>query len=444
MRVSPVNWLERVQWLLVGLIPVIAMHRYREIIWRAPVVPVRTPAEFTGIVLFLVDYLMVAGLVIGVLRWLFDRDSARHFASTTEHVIRMRGGFIWVGLVVWMGLGTLWAYEPQLARYATLHTAGCLLIGFWIADIVRRGHQMPLLVVYVTGAAAHSALALAQAAHSGEIGLDWLGEASQEFVSGSFRAYGLTDNPNSLGGYLVVALFASLALLIQVTGDMNWKTGLAALATVLIGFGLLTTLSRGAIAATCVALIPLGIAGRGKYRQLAQHHKLALGGLVLLPVIGGIVVFGPQLQGRLNEVTTDEWQQERYYFNRNFYVADTNAAIKESGPLGVGSNNLMIAIARLRLDAHGTLYPVHNVYWLIRAENGWPGLAIFLIACAVTFMGVRWRTVSPSLAWGCGLMAVCLIMMVEFYFWASPHSVPLLFFALGMIWGHGRIQPRDG
>ena len=120
MRVSPVNWLERVQWLLVGLIPVIAMHRYREIIWRAPVVPVRTPAEFTGIVLFLVDYLMVAGLVIGVLRWLFDRDSARHFASTTEHVIRMRGGFIWVGLVVWMGLGTLWAYEPQLARYATV------------------------------------------------------------------------------------------------------------------------------------------------------------------------------------------------------------------------------------------------------------------------------------------------------------------------------------
>ncbi len=433
--------LERFQWLLLGVIPLVAMHRYRHVIWRAPVTPITTPAEFTGIVLFLVDYALAAAIIVGALRWLFDQDSTRHFANTAESVIRTRGGFAWVGLVVWMGAGVLWAYDPPLARYATLHTACCLLMSFWLADIVRSGHGTPLLIVYVSGAAAHGLLALAQYGQGGGIGLSWLGESRFVFVTGTFRAYGLTDNPNSLGGYLAVALFASLALLYRFTGTFSWKTGLAALATLVIGLGLFTTLSRGAIGAALVALIPLGAAVRGRYRRLATPHKLILAGIVLLALAGGAASFGQPLQERLIEVTSDEWQPEQYYFNRNFYLADTNAAIKESGLWGVSSNNLMTAIARLRLDSFGVRYPVHNVYWLIRAENGWPGLFLFLIALGTAFIGIRWREISPALIWGCGLLAIVLMMMVEFYFWASPHSVVLLFFVLGMVWGH--VLPQD-
>jgi hypothetical protein len=44
-------------------------------------------------------------------------------------------------------------------------------------------------------------------------------------------------------------------------------------------------------------------------------------------------------------------------------------------------------------------------------------------------------TLSPLLIWSCCFLAICLIMMLEFFFWASPHSKVLLFVVLGMIWG---------
>jgi O-antigen ligase len=146
--------------------------------------------------------------------------------------------------------------------------------------------------------------------------------------------------------------------------------------------------------------------------------------------------FGPKLQTRLSDFFQENTDTSgNYFLNRDFYVIDTNAAIKKSGIFGVGANNLMLAIARLGLDPHETRYPVHNVYWLIRAEQGFPGIILFLVACGFALKGIRSLSLSPVLIWSCGFLAICLIMMLEFFFWASPHSQVLLFVVLGMIWG---------
>ncbi len=430
------HWLEPLQWFLLGIIPVMAMHRSRFVVWRAPSPPINTPVEFLGIVLFPVDYLIAALVVVGLLRWLFNPVSARHFYHTFETVLVTQGGIVWVMLIVWMGLGAPGAYSAHLARYATLHTAACLLLSLWLADTVRENRSTVILPIYVTGAALQGGLAIAQTLHSGDLGLRWLGEGEPPFGTASLRAYGLTDNPNSLGGYLVVALFACLAMLYAIGPRFNRQMWLTASFFLLVSMGLLTTFSRGAIGAAAVAMIPLGIAAKSELMRLSNRHRALLTGIGVLILAGSILFFGPKLQARLSDFfqkNTDE--SGDYFLNRNFYVVDTNAVIKKSGISGVGANNLMLAIARLGLGQDATRYPVHNVYWLIRAEQGFPGMILFLIACGFALKGIRSLTLSPSLIWSCGFLAICLIMMLEFYFWASPHSQVLLFVVLGMIWG---------
>jgi hypothetical protein len=93
----------------------------------------------------------------------------------------------------------------------------------------------------------------------------------------------------------------------------------------------------------------------------------------------------------------------------------------------------MLEIARLNPDYPVQKYPIHNAYWVARAEAGIPGLILLVLACGAALLSFR-----QSWIWACCFLGICAIMMIEFYFWSSPHSRVLVFFTLGMLWGHKR------
>jgi hypothetical protein len=392
--------------LLLGLVPVLAMHTHRTILWTESSPRINTPVEFLGIVLFLSDYLLLALSVIGIVRWIIEPER-RHSLSTL-----MPQGVVWILLTIWLSIVVFWSRHPIPARYFVLHTILLLMYAFWLADFVQRGWERFILTVVVLGMSAHSLIAIAQFVHQGALGLSCLGEIPPSPGS-PFRAYGLTDNPNSLGGYLMIGLFAALALAYLTKNRWCW------LALAIIGTALLTTLSRGAIGATVLALLVFVA-----FRPMSSRVRLAL--------LGGMaVVLGIGVVTRLDSFS---WHSDGDMFlNRNFFRMDTALVIEDSPYWGVGGNSLMLEIARLNPDYPVQKYPIHNAYWVARAEAGIPGLILLVLACGAALLSFR-----QSWIWACCFLGICAIMMIEFYFWSSPHSRALVFFTLGMLWGHKR------
>lgn len=430
------RWLEHfghhITPMILGLVPMLAMHRARHIVWLAPLPPLQTPVDFMGIVVFPVDGVMWLAIGIGLLDWALNTRSRTAEWDLLRDLLSWRAAGVWIALLCWMVLGIGWATDPTLVRYATLTTAAQLLFGLLVARQVVCDHATRLIAVFLVGATLHSLIALAQYAHGSAVGLSWLGEQSTPAGLTEFRAYGLTDNPNSLAGYLAVAWFAALARIVTQDEHRAWRL----VAAGIIGAALLSTLSRGGILGTALASLPLlALGGRGLFAANIPRARWLLAVTLASMVIIG-AVFTPELLRRLDQTRQrPAGTQETYFLGRNFYVDDTNAVIQTSRWYGVGSNNLMGEIARRYQGKYGTRYPVHNVYWLVRAELGIPGFALFCVACWIALTRLMPLRLTPRLVWACGWLAIMLIMLVEFYFWASPHSRVLLFFVLGMVWG---------
>ena len=80
----------------------------------------------------------------------------------------------------------------------------------------------------------------------------WLGHARIEEFSGVFRAKGLLENENQLGEITALCLMVPLQLFLA--GDRRWKRGAGLLICVLLSFGLVTSISRGAVLAVLAGL----------------------------------------------------------------------------------------------------------------------------------------------------------------------------------------------
>jgi hypothetical protein len=158
----------------------------------------------------------------------------------------------------------------------------------------------------------------------------------------------------------------------------------------------------------------------------------------------GIIALRDPILARINEAIppTRHSSDENLILNRNFYLTDTRKVMAHSSLLGVGSNNLMREISFINTaPPHVRRYPVHNAYLVMRAEGGVPGLILFGLACLSILSGLR-RTQSRAFIWACAFCGICLVMLVEFYFWSSHHSQVLLFFVLAMYWGSNLTEKK--
>jgi hypothetical protein len=414
--------LPKLRWLFICALPVLSPLTFRQVVWQTMPQSV-VFVEFRGVVLFVSDYVLAGVLILSALQLLHDVSYREHFYHTASVVFFHYKGIFWVGLCSWMALSTLWAREPVLAAYSTIHVGMSLVMALIVADVVRHENARGILVVFCTGAIIQTAIATAQMFNRGPIGIEALGEITLGDPPYD-RGYGLTVNPNNLSGFLATSLFASYALF-QQSRNAKYHSRFWSVVSIgcgfVIGIGLLAASSRASILSLIVIVALIWL----RYKRVQAgllttiRRIVSIIDAVIMIWIGLLLVSGTP---------------SHMFRRRNFYFEETTAVVQSFSWLGTGAGNLMIEIAHLRDGFAELLLPAHNVFLVIRAELGIPGLALFILGC-LAILVIPEIDVVEIPVWRYCFVAICVTMLLDYYFWGDHRSSVLLFWVLGMHWG---------
>ncbi len=355
------------------------------------------------------------------------------------------------GLALLATVSALWAPLAWLALYQAARL--WLLFGLFLVVATASEARLALAWGLLISGAIQASIGLAQFALQRTLGLRDLGElvmrpewsgASVITVNGipTLRAYGLTQHPNLLGGYLMVAVLigAGLALSQRVP---RWQA-IAAIALTGLSFaGLLVTFSRAAWLGLAVGgLVALALLVRPAVRaQVAWPAARAT--IAVLAAIGSVfaVTQWPLLRPRLG--LSVEGVEIRSVDERSGLEASAWTLIGEHPWVGVGYGSFSIALWQRKppaLDAYPIYQPVHRVPLLALAELGPPGGVLWLILAFGPWIAL-WRRrktwpgpdVPLELAAGiCGaIAALTVVSWFDYYPWFSQQGRLLLW----ILWG---------
>ncbi len=384
-----------------------------------------TPVEFRIVSISIPDYFVLLLFALTIGRLLFDAEYRQQLALTANWVITSWGGRWWGVLALWMVIGTLWAGDSTMLRFTTLHYVVLLVMAVILADLTRRRSEIALLLALVLSAVIQSIIAVIQMVNDGPLGLWGLGEIDRFAyeTTAFYRAPGLSMHPNYLGGYLMVALFAC-AVLIRQNIQNKKSIILPVLAGLVIGVGMVTTLSRSAMLSTAIGFAPIIalILWSG-----ARRSRWLIGGGVVMIIVAAAALIWVILSGDL---------QARIFASREFFFTYSFEVIKNHPILGVGAGNLMLEVGRMWGMSVEHLLPVHNVYLYIWAELGLPGLALFLIACFSILKHLRKRPNTDLWVWLCCFLAICVVMLFDNYWWAVHPFRVVFLWVIGLGWGY--------
>jgi O-antigen ligase len=417
--------------LLMGIAFISVIASPRVMIYELENLP-GVPLEFKAVTLSLPDFLMIAALAVTLVRLVLFVDYRARLWSTAQAVWRPHWLAAWAALVLWLAISTLWAIEPLMTRFMTLHTVAVLLLALIVVDAVRHDADQPLLIALVASGVVQAGIAVAQAINGNPLGLTAFGEIERFVYDNAvyYRAPGLSQHPNYLGGYLVVAIFAAL-LLAQRQRSRHGASALALLAGLFCGIGLITTLSRSAIMGLVAGSLPVLIALLRRAKPATR--RLIVGATLALIVAGGGLALVATRGDLIN----------RFFTAREFFFDWSWAEIQARPLHGAGGGNLMFAISwRGVIETY--VLPVHNVYLYVWGESGLVGVALFVLGLGslaalwaaafttqVARQGGRWE----RLLWGGVLLGLCVIMLFDNYWWAIHPFKVLWFWALGWWWG---------
>lgn len=396
----------------------------------------RIPEDFRLATLSLPDIVVIGLLVVTLARLISDVPYRAHLGTTVRQIFSQGIGIALLLLAGWMLVGVLWAQHPVLAGAGAIHYAAALGLMVIVADRLRESPNAVLtgaLLGLLAGAMVHAGVALLQVIKQNPLGLEWLGEVRRFLYETTtfYRAPGLSMHPNYLGGYLLLALWGCVLWASQRL-QLSPEKGLRTLVLPLIigigcAVGLLSTASRGAMLAAAISAIPLVrmllVSLKGRMRTLLIISVGAAG------VIALIVLFVVVLRG---DVIT------RLFTAREFFFEDSWAVIQSSPRnllIGVGENNLMAAVAAMRLGEMVNLLPVHIVYVYQWATLGLPGMILFGFALVGMLRGLRQPNQRLLFVWTCAIVGIAVASFVDNYYWAIPPHRDLLLWAFGLWWG---------
>ncbi len=253
------------------------------------------------------------------------------------------------------------------------------------------------------------------------------------------RAYGGLDHPNMLGGVLAIGLILIIWLLLE---RKHWgiKTENYRLYLIINYFGLffiaaalILTFSRAAyLAAGLGAAIMILINGRCCLKKNINPKSLdcrltvgiGLALVVIWSLVFSIVDVRFQNYNRLQQISYNE---------RAGGYSEALKLIAEKPFTGWGLGNYYIASF-----SHDPYYPafhyqpVHNVFMLVAAEIGLPGLLFFVAFLAVLLWEKikGWKINGPGLA----LLAACLVIsLVDHWFFSLHFGVFFVWLVLGIV-----------
>ncbi len=425
MSARPLVYFQLLMATVVGAISVISAPRHMllQISDQANI-----PLEFRMVAISIPDYFMVVLLITTALLLSQNTLFREHFFQVNSTIWKHLGGWLWISLIAVTIASIFWSAETTLARFTALHIVACFGMTLVIAVLVVNGYDNWLLGGLIISAVLQGIVAISQVFNNGPLGLTALGEVESRFyyeTENFFRARGLSMHPNYLGGYLMLALLACLLLIQRQRRQWQWVLVLS-VAGLLIGAGLIATLSRSAILATGAVLSLIAVVWRRQF--LTSNRRRLVWSSVVVIVLFALAWGGIALSGNWDNV------QNRIFGSREFFWDDTLEIIQNDPLTGAGIGNLMIEIGRGRLLEIADLLPVHNVYLFIWGELGLIGAILFVTAFGTTL----WKSFkqSPWLIWNTALLGIAVIMIFDNYWWAVQPFRVTFFWALGLAWGY--------
>ncbi|MEM6529360.1 MAG: hypothetical protein AAF653_13765, partial [Chloroflexota bacterium] len=101
--------LETVIFVLLGAVGMLAPHTFRQVLWQLPAPVARLYVDFRGIVWFLMDFPLVAVLILTTVYLAISGRFRRERWRVARDAMMRGGAIFWVALLLWMALTALWA-----------------------------------------------------------------------------------------------------------------------------------------------------------------------------------------------------------------------------------------------------------------------------------------------------------------------------------------------
>ena len=315
--------------------------------------------DYLSPTLYVTDLLLIALLLLTVLQ---------------RKTIRLHPLFL--GFLLFLSVSIALSSSPLVGWY---YFAKFLEVSFFVWYVVHAQVSYKNIgILLAIGVVGESLLAAAQLFFQHSVGglLYFLGERSfsattpgiaNASIQGALilRPYATFPHPNMLAGYLAAVLFL-LVFLFWGKNNISERM-LFFLASPIGAIGLALSLSRAAIASWFLVGALLLLMYR-KWTRRVLFVLLALGSAMLLAT-----VLFPATLFRFLAIPTGESVTER------IILASAALRMVLAHPIfGVGPNNFIVALPHF-LQNDVFLQPVHNIYLLVLAEQGFLGFLFFCL-----------------------------------------------------------------
>lgn len=306
---------------------------------------------------------------------------------------------LWLGMMA-LGLFSIafGAFKTSAAHEVVRMAKYVVYVLVLINELKRRKQFRHVALALFLGVAIQSSFSAVSYATGSQLGLEFLGEETEENVEelgaatlkGDFairRPGGLMGHPNQFAGYLALIMPMGIALLFS---PISLVEKALFVATLLVGqVGLLLTLSRSGWICFAVGLMGT-LALSFLHRSSRRRYLLARALVIALVAMVGIAA-SPKIIERIQHSDPESWRAR-------MEMIDISQSIIADHPLfGIGLNSYVFAqppYTRHRTyegmqEFYGDNVPVvHSTWMLTWAEQGTVGMVLFvLIHLCVLWVG---------------------------------------------------------
>lgn len=427
-----VTWWEKIEQWLIWLLLVTFSWQMRVVL--VPVFRHNVFLEYSSITLYLTDVLIIGLLIIWIISTLIKRHKINLGPKLLFWLALSLVVWIWLSLMVNGLSGNL--SSPASAIWIASKTT--LLLVFYLYLVNRVRSIKEIMVPLSIGIFLQGVVATGQYYLNHSLGLGLLDESVlNPLVKGipvvikdgirQLRAHGLTPHANVLGGFLSIGILLLMAELSRKNHLWFWISFLVGLT------GLFFSFSRTAWFVFVIGVIAISIYG---LRHKLYHSSWLLKGWGVGLVLIGILVVSQYLT-ILPRLTIDQSIEQNSLTEREQQLTEFKPIYAQSKIFGVGINQYVVNDIKLA-DAQGINrdypQPVHNIFLLILAELGIPGL-IILVALLIGGLTLIWKT-KPSLekivliaVW----LGIWVLGLMDHYIWDLQQGRLIFWLVLALI-----------
>ncbi|HMZ06580.1 MAG TPA: O-antigen ligase family protein [Anaerolineales bacterium] len=340
-------------------------------------------------------------------------------------------GFPLAGLLASAMISLITSIDPLLTFY--LLTRYGLLLVLYLFIINELFSAVWFAVPAAIGVLLQSVIAVAQSLTQQDVKLQWLGEYSLDptapFISilevnGTrfLRAYGLSDHPNILGGFLAFGMVILLSVVVARVGK-SWVKMMAAFVFVCGSAGLFTTYSRSAWAALVAGclLIFVGVTYQRNWRGLLSAFVLIV--ICAMAVSPLILITREYTAARfdVNDSFSNNRVERGSVVERLYLFVQAYRILEQNPWTGVGLGASVIAMQDHYPVFKMSYQPPHVSILAAAMELGYSGAMFYAALMALpfymAFRGCRyWQDIKVITALAL-ILSMIIIGLFDHYLW---------------------------